>query len=64
MAAIFTETSVFEVLNVNMIVPNVNPEPAQEIKHLSFTSQASDAIQWITAQSMDSGNGTNITNGV
>jgi hypothetical protein len=30
MAATFTETSVFEDLNVNIIVPKLNPEPAQE----------------------------------
>ncbi len=29
-AATSKVTSIFEVLNVNMIVPKLNPEPAQE----------------------------------
>lgn len=35
-----------EVIKVNMRSFPITPEPAQEIKNLSFTSQARDALSW------------------
>ncbi len=41
----FTVTSKQEFLKVNISPTSITPEPAQEVKNLSFTSQARDAAE-------------------